>query len=231
MVLRFDLNSIPTTAIIKKAVLSLYAIDNYGGNSGAAHNGPKSIYALKAAWSADKVTWVEPWSTTPGGNFDKTALAKRTDTTVRVWEDFEVTAAVASQAQNNKNNNGFIIKFDTYTPPAGLIYCSPSAIADSTCRPKLTITFEAASKIDGPKAHQALFFIIKRQKNGLALLMQQQGPFKVRITDVSGATIHALSGAGKNCFLPLSPIMARGVVVVSVASAQNSGSQKFILAE
>ncbi len=141
MVLHFDLSIIPVDAKIKEATLSVYPYKNFYDGK----NGPKSVYRLTKNWNESNVSWNSPWSK-KGGDFATQALASSSNSSLKTWEDYDVGSAVKDMVENSGNNYGFLIKFDSMTPGKGVVfYSSESALSDK--RPKLTVTYDAATNV------------------------------------------------------------------------------------
>lgn len=144
MVLKFALNTIPADALIKKATLSVYPYNNFLEGK----NGPKSVYRITKTWTEAQVTWNSPWST-KGGDFSAQALATSSNTSLNVWEDYDVASAIKDMAENNGDNFGFIFKFNSMSGNGVMFNSHLSNTVDK--RPKLTITYEPATIITPDK--------------------------------------------------------------------------------
>lgn len=84
------------------------------------------------------VTWQQPWSSA-GGDFVASPLDESNETSVRVWEDFDVTEAVKEHMANPSSNFGFLVKHSN--EGYGVKFIS-SENTNQANRPKLTLYFE-----------------------------------------------------------------------------------------
>ena len=138
----FDIEgALPAGADVRKAVVTLYVEDHYGGCDVAF-----SIFPLTADWYEPDVTWNNrmggvPWST-PGGDYSTTAIA----TKVISGEDFPIdidlpASMVEDWLASNENNMGLILVPGSGVPgECGLVFTA----SDNTYilrRPRLTIFY------------------------------------------------------------------------------------------
>lgn len=101
-------------------------------------NGPTSVYTVGKEWDPATARWEIPWAH-EGGDFDSLnpIAHSKLDTTVKRWENFDVTETVKQFVQNPALNFGFLIKFDDNDRRGIMVYSSESQEADK--RPKLVI--------------------------------------------------------------------------------------------
>ncbi len=146
-ILKFDMTSLPTAAVITKATLYVYSYSNElhdetGGAYGAYH-----VYH---PWSAPSVCWNKPWSDHGGGDTDSTPDTETAkQTTTNVWYAFDLTDRVQQYIASPGDNNGWVIKC---TNPGlhnqdWLYACE--ATADISLRPKLIVTDLKTGDVNG----------------------------------------------------------------------------------
>lgn len=118
--IKFDLSSIPSTAVVSSVVLRLYCVTDYSSNARVF-----SVYRTKRAWVEIQSTW-NVWSTgnnwsTAGGfhadDCEQTEIGNRSMTateTVNQYKEFTLDAAKVQEMINGTfANNGFLIKAAT----------------------------------------------------------------------------------------------------------------------
>jgi len=151
MLLRFDLSSLPSVSVVRRAILSLYALRCDG-------NITVGVFRVLKRWEHGKANWLSPngeqsWNT-PGGDFPgdgnnsprlsfKTASAHGEEAEAKIaeadmWVNFDVTEAVKAIVEGGAENNGFLL---TITSGKGSVeFISGSSI--NVNAPKLTIEYE-----------------------------------------------------------------------------------------
>ncbi len=132
MALKFDLSSLPSTLKVSKAVLSIYASAEYVSAT-TLKNGPKALYRYTEDWKPDEINWAN------APRYSETAVATNSNNSVKVWEDYDVTAEIKKIIGDEADNFGFALVMDGL--PTGVVYHSSESgtIAE---RPKLVITCE-----------------------------------------------------------------------------------------
>lgn len=143
--IKFDLSSIPTNAVVSSAVLSLYCTTDRASNARTYR-----VFRTLRAWTEAGVTWnkydgTNNWGAV--GGFDatdceQTDIGTRDFTateTVNEYKDFPLTAsAVQAMIDGSFTNNGFLLKVDTENNDG--YYFSSSEAPSNT--PKLVITYD-----------------------------------------------------------------------------------------
>ena len=122
-------------------------------------NGTKSIYRITKSWQESSVTYNSPWSSN-GGDYNSSRIDQNTNSSTKVWEDFDVKSTIEGFLANTYSNYGFLIKFDSYSPSKTLDYIS-SENSNQDNRPKLVITYEIDTeapvvKVEAPSAGAVL---------------------------------------------------------------------------
>lgn len=145
---KFDLSPIPEGVEITEAIFSLYANSTMGDEYKSCKsffpqgNGAKSAYRFTTEWKEYSITWNKPWTQYYGGDYNSTRIARNSNSSTKVWEDFDVTSTIDSYINGNVNNYGFLIRFDSYSPAKSVEYIS-SENSDQEKRPKLTVKYTA----------------------------------------------------------------------------------------
>ncbi len=140
----FDLTSIPSTGIVTKANLELYATGWGGSNI--------TIYAhcIKRPVSLCEATWNEarsgdPWGQ-PGCNDTVTDRcadfeSRVTSAGIRRWYGLDLTGLVQDWVSGNLPNNGLVLRAPG---SSGSLWFAGAQNADLSLRPKLVITYRLA---------------------------------------------------------------------------------------
>nr|MBC7245446.1 DNRLRE domain-containing protein [Chloroflexota bacterium] len=139
--LRFDVSSVPSDAVIAQATLQIYATAWSGADISVG------AYAITRSVALCQTTWNQaqsgnPWGL-PGGNdttSDRRALAESTLTTsgIRKRYSFDLTALVQSWVNGSVANNGVLLRAGYST---NTFHFASTQYADASLRPKLIITY------------------------------------------------------------------------------------------
>jgi len=142
MAIKFDISSIPYGVTIISAMLSMCANSALGQvNPGGPYtltNNSKNLYVITSAWTESGLTY------NSRVKYNTSKIASAGSQTVKIWEDFTITAAINDIVNNGQANNGFLISFpdrggDKYGGWA-TGFCS-SEHPTTAQRPKLTIIY------------------------------------------------------------------------------------------
>ncbi len=137
---QFDLSSIPANAIVTSALLDLYAdapTTTFVGNPSTPMNGTNNASYIKRVtqpWAENTVNWNNQPSVT---NVNQATLPTSTSSSQN-YLGVDITALV--QDMVTVANNGFMIEPVSSTPSNSMVFRS-SDYADSTYRPRLTVTY------------------------------------------------------------------------------------------
>lgn len=139
--IKFNLNSIPTNAIITSATLSLYANPTQlNGNPAAGptfgNNNASSLYPVTTNWNTSTVSW----NNQPSFTSVNATIIPQSISTFYDYNALDVTAAVQSMVSNPSSNFGWMLSINTPNFYNSMIFCSGD-YPDANKRPKLTITY------------------------------------------------------------------------------------------
>lgn len=142
--LEFDLTGLPATAHILTATLELYQ------NSASADGGAISVHRITNVWAQGvnaNATGASNWTesdtaiswTTPGGDYDTTAVTITTLAGTVGWSQWDIAALVQDWVDGKYPNQGFMLN---PAPGASAYFYSSDYTGDVTLRPKLTISYQ-----------------------------------------------------------------------------------------
>lgn len=136
---KFDLSSIPASATILTASLTLYSNPTpLNGDQVNANSGPNNsmyIRRLLSNWSASTLTW----SNQPASSVSDQVLIPHTLASFLDLTNIDVKAQVATMVTTG--NYGFLIGLQNETPYNSRIFCS-SKYSNTSKHPKLVITYQ-----------------------------------------------------------------------------------------
>lgn len=136
---KFDLSSIPASATILSASLTLYSNPTpLNGNQVDANSGPNNamyIRRLLSNWSSSTITW----SNQPASSVSDQVLIPHTSASFLDLTNVDVKNQVATMVATG--NYGFIIGLQNETPYNSRIFCS-SKYSNTSKHPKLVITYQ-----------------------------------------------------------------------------------------
>lgn len=166
LLVRFDLSSIPSSAVVSDAVLTLTVTKASSGSSDVRHD----LYRLTNSWvegtgvgggaggqiTTGTASWSSrqypnlPWNT-PGGDFVSASTASTTiSATVPFtaqWSGPGVTADAQAWINGTLPNYGWIVTGDETVSGSARRFASSEA-TDATTRPSLTITYNVLTRVD-----------------------------------------------------------------------------------
>lgn len=159
--IKFDLSSLPSAAVISSTTLSLYATDDFSSNTRTYR-----VFRLKRAWvegtrdnvvdsPATGATWnrydtTNNWSTAGGFHADdceQTDIGSRSFSDTETLNQFKDFALTPTTKADLDLGNGWLIKADTELVDGYSFASSDNATAAN--RPKLVIVYTVAQSVDG----------------------------------------------------------------------------------
>lgn len=155
-------------------------------------NTRKSAHTVTTNWDPNTVEWDvgSPWKK-GGGDFINTPAASNANTAFKVWEDYDVTAAVKSFLNNEKPNHGFILKITKEKEDKGVIYASSEYQKDTKLRPKLTITLTTPTHtINSMNPMTKTNITLKQIGNFYWVNVSKKGKFTINIYNLHGKVIY-----------------------------------------
>ncbi|MFZ1752489.1 MAG: SdrD B-like domain-containing protein [Caldilineaceae bacterium] len=133
--LQFDLSSIPSTALVSSATLSLYVYD--------VKDGDATIHAhqVTRSWSESSVTWDYPWSN-DGGDFgpsvDSEAFVKDDEGN---WASWDITSLAMDWKSTPATNYGVLLESPVTNPKNETKFYSSDYTSNTSLRPKLQVCY------------------------------------------------------------------------------------------
>jgi hypothetical protein len=137
--LQFDLSSIPASATIVSAKLTLYSnpapLNGDGIHANSGTNNAMLIENVVTAWQPGSVKWINQ----PGVSATHQVAIPATSQSLLDLTDIDVSQLVMDLVKNS--NNGFSLRLQTESIYNSRIFCS-SKYPDDTKHPKLVIQYE-----------------------------------------------------------------------------------------
>ena len=140
ILIRFDTDSIPSTAVVNSAVLRLYELS--GGKGGDV---VFSIHALDVPFVEDEATWAEPsiadfWAN-PGGDYGSDIYYNGTFDNTVGWRSLDITTLVECWVRGSVPNSGMIFVPEEADGDAVKLFTSADESGNSEYRPKLVVDY------------------------------------------------------------------------------------------
>jgi hypothetical protein len=141
--LRFNLSSIPSNAVITRATLEIYAVGWGGTDVGM------NAYAVFRSTTLSQATWNRAQSSNPWAvaGCDSTTTDRRADAESGAmtsgfgkWSIFPVASAVQGWVSGSLANNGFLLRAPWLKYADNVSFAS-SEYSDVTIRPRLVVTY------------------------------------------------------------------------------------------
>jgi hypothetical protein len=143
--LQFDLSSIPSTALVNSATLSLWVKSVSGANTTInAHEVTNTWNETQVTWKARDKAAKQNW-TTQGGDYNAAVLgtAALTAGAKNVWATWSVKDAAQNWVTTPANNRGVIIEAPVADPKSEAVFKS-SDDGTANQRPKLEVCYGAS---------------------------------------------------------------------------------------
>ena len=135
--LRFDLSSIPTDAIITSATLYIYTSDSSTGVV-------TSVYRVTSPWSETTATWNSPWSIVGGDYNNLISYASYSPNTANCMVTLNLTSLVSQWVNGTYQNYGMLL-LSTGNNHA-FRYVSKEETTNLQNRPRLSVTYTTPTK-------------------------------------------------------------------------------------
>lgn len=140
ILLQFDIDSIPSTAVVNSAVLRLYEL-----SGGKGDDVTFSIHTIDVPFEEEEATWArsaiaDSW-TTPGGDYGSEIYYEGTVNNMVGWRDFDITTLVECWVRGLVPNNGMIFVPEETGGNAVKIFASSDQSGNSEYRPKLVVDY------------------------------------------------------------------------------------------
>ena len=142
----FDLTSIPVSATIQSATLSLYVVDHTNVNPMSM-----SAYGVLKPWLPAEANWYSPtlataWTAPGCSGFNSDRLAQASGTVLLsqpgAWVDIAVGGVAQQWVRNPAANYGLVLKaVGTSTSPSVRYDIASALHAEASLHPRLTITY------------------------------------------------------------------------------------------
>jgi len=135
--IEFDLTSIPSSAVVTLAELSLYFNPSTGNFQ--QHSGLNSCYLeqVSSSWNENSITWANQPSTITTNQ----VTLNQSSSATQDYSNINVTPMVQNMVSNPATNYGLMMKLQTETKYRTLVFGSSDA-PDSTNWPKLTVIYD-----------------------------------------------------------------------------------------
>ena len=139
--LRFGLDPLPSSVVIKSARLSIYS----GGKDHANNELQADVFRMIAPWDPTTVTWNQPstgasWgqvgASLAGTDYDASVVASQELDAVGAWYDYNVTDLVQGWRDGSYANNGVMIRGDVGSGTFSL-----SSAESGSTQPQLAIVY------------------------------------------------------------------------------------------
>lgn len=152
--IEFDLTSIPQSAVVSQAFLSLYHSPTSveGEHESLTGSNESVLRRVTSTWDENTVTWNTQPSTT---STNEVMLAESTSPTQN-YLNIDVTSLVQDMIDNPSTSFGFQLKAVTEIPYRKLIFAS-SDHADTNLHPKLDITYDDVNSTSSHTNFKDLF--------------------------------------------------------------------------
>ena len=141
--IRFELSSIPTNAIVTSAMLSLYFNPSSSNGDHQSLSGPNTalLQKITSSWDEYTVTWDNQPTTTSAGE----VVVPETVTNTEDRPDIDITALVQQMVADPATNHGLLFREETESFYRRMIFSSSDHV-DPTNHPKLVVTYEVPNE-------------------------------------------------------------------------------------
>lgn len=226
---KFDLSSIPTGAVIQSATLNLYfnPTSSNGQHSSMSGSNESVLRRIVDPWDEMSVTW----NNQPGATSqNEVTVAQSTSAT----QDYtlDVKALVTDMLATGNANYGFLFRLKTESYYRRLVLSS-SDHATETKRPKLTVVYSPLSIADHSSKNLGVTVLNNGIENGIDLIVSnnKNDDAMIVVSDLAGRTIASQKVtilSGSNNIRVDAPAVATGLYTITVATSEERTAIKFV---
>ncbi len=209
--IKWDLSSIPSSALISQATLTLF-YNPTSGNAGGTHStltGPNDAWLerITGTWSENTVTWANQPAT-------DTVNRVYLPPSISVTQDYvlNVTGLIQDMVASPASNNGLMLKLNTEINFRCLLFASSDHPIDSI-RPRLEICYDLNSGVAGIK-HEPSINIYPNPSAGKFKIYCKDFSGELFVTNIMGETVY--SGKMNSSEIPVSINVHQGEYFVTL---------------
>ncbi len=181
------------------------------------------MHKITETWEVNSVTWENQPA------FPYNALDENSNTSIAVWEDYDVTSAVKEMVADGSKNYGFMVKFPYEEDYKGARIRSSEASEQSE-RPKLTVTYDPDTDIDyftTPAKSQQ--FQIRKIAGSLFLSVPFPGTYTASISDLKGRKLTSFTADENKLWYQIPASLSPGMHIISIRTTEKMVAEKFWL--
>lgn len=179
------------------------------GTSEQPDNDEKSVYKILESWEENSVAWNDQ------PKFSSVALDKNSNTSIAIWEDYNVTSGIKEIVEGEIDNYGFILKFPWEDDFTGARIRSSEA-AEQSERPRLTVIYNLDTDIGYTIPAQNNQILIKKTAKSFFLSIPLPGTHTVTMSDVKGRVVTSFMTTQNKRWYQIPPPLSPGVNILSI---------------
>lgn len=223
--MRFDLSTIPTTATVVSATLSLYFNPN---SSNGNHQGDNTSFLQRvtSTWDENTVTW----DTQPSTTTVDEVLLPATSSNTENRPDINVTAPVQDMLADPLNDFGFMLLQQDETSYRKMIFAS-SDYPNAALRPSLMVCYTNNTGLSDPDRSEKLsvFPVPMSQNVTIDLMSFARGAVDLTLWDINGRCVRTLKAAGGEKIRMERGSLSSGLYVLAAHSDHASMFAKLVI--
>lgn len=178
------------------------------------------MYKITETWEENSVTWDNQ------PEFSYIALDDNSNTSIEVWEDYEITSAIKEIVEDGKDNFGFTLKFPYEEDYKGARLRSSEA-GEQSERPKLTITYNPSTDITTKVTKQSKQILLKKTAESLIVYIPLSGTHTITISDVKGRELTSFRTDENKLWYQIPISLSSGIHIISIRTPEKSVTEKF----
>ncbi len=194
------------------------------GTSEQPDNDEKSIYRIIESWEENSVTWNDQ------PTFSNVALDEKSNTSIAIWEDYNVTSAIKEIVEGGIDNYGFILKFPWEDDFTGARIRSSEA-AEQSERPKLTVTYNLDTDIGYTIPAQSRQILIKKTAESFIVFIPFSGTHTIAVSDVKGRELTSFRTDQNKLWYQIPRPLSSGVNIISINTPNKKVVEKFLFVQ